>query len=581
MRQEGWIRPYFRTYVRRFLVIIALGILTVCCACLLMFTSGYLISKSALRPENILMVYVPIVLVRTFGISRAALHYVERLASHDMVLRILSQMRIRLYHLLEPQALFISSRFRTGDMLSMLSEDIEYLQNVYLRTVFPSIVALVISGLVIAGLDSFDVSFALLMALYLFVLVCILPAVSLWLTKKRTKQLKHKRNRLYTKLTDSILGMSDWMISGRASQFIRTYETDEQAAMDVERSMHRWASLRSFIAQCVVGVIVVSIVYWAGHQYADRHIESVMIAAFVLIVFPLMDAFVPMSEAIERIPHYQDSLNRLRTMDDAARQETIEDAYTEQIKDRSNIHIHLENVSYAYSDAAEPVLEDISLDIPQGKKIMIIGRSGAGKSTLLKCIQGAIPPSKGKVTMNGIDTHALVIQIPQIISVLNQKPHLFDTTVSNNIRLGKRSASDDEIRRAAEQVRLERLIATLPEGYKTPMHEAGQRFSGGERQRVALARILLQDTPVVILDEPTVGLDPRTEHELLATIIQTLAGKSLIWVTHHLAFAEHMDEIIFLEKGRIVMQGSHLELMKREPRYRRLYELDHPNFITG
>lgn len=110
----------------------------------------------------------------------------------------------------------------------------------------------------------------------------------------------------------------------------------------------------------------------------------------------------------------------------------------------------------------------------------------------------------------------------------------------------------------------------------TPMRETGRRFSGGERQRVALARILLQDTPVLILDEPTVGLDPRTERELLATIFRTTQGKSLIWVTHHLVGAERMDEIVFMEHGRVVMRGSHAELLAREPRYRNLYRLDCP-----
>nr|WP_309248926.1 ATP-binding cassette domain-containing protein [Paenibacillus sp. MZ04-78.2] len=145
------------------------------------------------------------------------------------------------------------------------------------------------------------------------------------------------------------------------------------------------------------------------------------------------------------------------------------------------------------------------------------------------------------------------------------------------MRLGKPEASDEAIRQAARLVKLDALIESLPAGYRTPMHETGQRFSGGERQRVALARILLQDTPVVLLDEPTVGLDPRTERELLATIFDTLRDKSLIWVTHHLVGAEQMDEIIFMENGRVEMRGTHAELMERYPRYRNLYRLDRPN----
>ena len=162
------------------------------------------------------------------------------------------------------------------------------------------------------------------------------------------------------------------------------------------------------------------------------------------------------------------------------------------------------------------------------------------------------------------------------MAVLNQKPYLFNTSVMNNIRLGNPEATDEEVYEAAKMVQLHELIMKLPKGYETNMQETGSRFSGGERQRIALARILLQKTPIVIMDEPTVGLDPITEANLLATIFNTLKGKTIIWVTHHLMGVEKMDRILFLEKGKIIMDGSHQQLFKSEERYRRLYALDRP-----
>ncbi|BFH59702.1 thiol reductant ABC exporter subunit CydC [Paenibacillus azoreducens] len=590
MREESWLRPYVRTYWGRFLIIIALGCLTLLTASMLMFTSGFLISKAALRPENILMVYVPIVLVRTFGISRAVVHYVERLVSHDAVLRIVSLMRTRLYRILEPQALFISSRFRTGDMLGVLSDDIQYLQDVYLRTVFPSIVALVMYIASIAALGWFDVRFALFMALYIFILVAVLPWVSLLITKAKSRLAKQQRSNLYTKLTDAVLGMSDWVISGRQSAFLAAYEAEEREAARVNSQLKSWARWRQLIGQTVVGLSVVSMVVWAAREYAGGHIAPTLIAAFALVMFPLMDAFMPVSDAIEKIPNYQSSLQRLseigRIPGDGNSHGTAgqtgmkEDSYVSAEDVRrlagSDVHLTVQNVSYRYDDASPWSLENVSLDLPQGKRIAIIGRSGAGKSTLLKLIEGALAPSKGTVSLNGTEAYAIGEQMPQVVSVLNQSPHLFDTTVENNIRLGDRSAEDEDVRRAAAQVKLDRLIASLPLGYKTPMHETGQRFSGGERQRIALARVLLQNNPVVILDEPTVGLDPRTENDLIATILETMKGKSLVWVTHHLVGAEQMDEIIFMENGRVEMRGSHAELLATSERYRNLYRLDRP-----
>jgi len=592
MRREQWLRPYITSYFWRFVVIIALGALTVFTASSLMFSSGYLISKSALRPENILMVYVQIVIVRTFGTSRSVVHYVERLVGHDTILRILSKMRVQMYRILEPQALFISSRFRTGDILGILAEDIEKLQDVYLRTIFPSLVALLLYTISITALGQFDVQFALFMALYLLILVLVLPWISLWLTKKKNKQSQQMRGRLYQTLTDAVLGMSDWVISGRPAQFVELYEGNELEVANIDRKLSAWARWRQLIGQATVGIAVVCMLYWAGQQYADGAIASTMIAAFVLIVFPLMDAFLPISESVEKIPRYQGSFARLREIEDAGVQvkglvrndhsEAGESSQMGSVSEdlvnsaRQDAHIKVDHASHRYAAEGPWSFEDISLDIPQGNKVAIMGRSGAGKSTLLKLIQGAITPEQGSATIQGTDASRFGEHIPSLISVLNQSPHLFDTSVTNNIRLGKLDASDEEIREVARKVKMDLLIESLPKGYKTAMHETGQRFSGGERQRIALARVLLQDTPVVILDEPTVGLDPRTENELLSTIFDTLEGKSLVWVTHHLVGAEHMDEIIFMENGKIEMRGSHAELMEKYPRYRNLYHLDRP-----
>ena len=162
------------------------------------------------------------------------------------------------------------------------------------------------------------------------------------------------------------------------------------------------------------------------------------------------------------------------------------------------------------------------------------------------------------------------------ISVLQQKPHLFDSSVMNNIRLGNIRATDEEVIEVAKQVQLHDYIDSLPDGYQTKMLELGERFSGGERQRIALARILLQKTPIVILDEPTIGLDAITEKKLLDTIFRSLEGKTVIWITHHLIGIERMDRVLFIDHGRIAMEGTHQQLLHHNPRYQSLYKMDRP-----
>ncbi|OWA35057.1 thiol reductant ABC exporter subunit CydC [Saccharibacillus sp. O16] len=573
---QGWILPYLRAHALRFAVIIALGALTVLAAGMLTFTSGFLISKSALRPENILMVYVPIVGVRTFGIARSVLRYIERLSAHDAVLRVLSKMRVRLYSHLEPQALQLRSRYRTGDLLGLMSDDVEKLQDVYVRSIFPGVTALLTYAIVVLALGWFDWTFALLTALYLLVLVAVIPFVSLRITRRNQVGLKRAQAALYAKLTDAVLGLGDWTISGRGSEFAAAYEQGEQEAAIYERRLSAWTRRRALVTQTLIGGLVLITAVWAAGQLQDRSIPATLLAAFVLVVIPLSDAFTPVADALNRIPTYAESLNRLNALESEdlpAASAVTEDEIASMLR---HTDIQIREAGFRYPGSSEWAVRGVNLDIPQGKRIAIIGRSGSGKSTLLKLIQGVYAAESGRLTFNGSLAHHLGEQMPKLVSVLNQSPHLFDTTVLNNIRLGREDASDEDVQDAARRAQLHELIESLPKGYATPMHEAGVRFSGGERQRVALARVFLQDTPIILLDEPTVGLDPRTEAALLKTLLAETSGRTLIWATHHLVAAEQMDEILFMDEGEIVMRGTHAELLESSERYRNLYRLDRP-----
>ncbi|CAM4441711.1 thiol reductant ABC exporter subunit CydC [Paenibacillus xylanexedens] len=613
--KNSWIAPYVAQYRWRFIAVIALGTCAALCAVLLLFTSGFLISKSALRPENILMVYVPIVGVRAFGIFRAVFRYIERLAGHDAVLRVLADQRVKLYRILEPQALFLRSRMQTGDVLGALADDVERLQDIYLRTVFPAVTALVMYGAAVIAFGSVDLGFAVWMGLYMLFLVAVLPAISLKVTWKWRVRLKKENSRLYTRLTDGVLGLGDWLASGRAAEFVQQQEEAEEQVDAVRRKLRRWTRWRDLMAQCVIGLMVLTVTLWAGNAASVGQLPAVMIAAFVLVLFPLTETLLPVGDAVEHLPQYRESLDRLKQLEgkaDLPGQSGANDVdgtgdsisavkngnvmagqTSESLPAASDIpdrrirlrippklraDMEINRVSYRYASDDTYAVQEVSLHLPQGKRLAILGRSGGGKSTLLKLIQGALLPSAGKVLINDLPVQTLGESVTDVIAVLNQSPHLFDTTVANNLRIGRPHATEEEIRQVAAQVGLSGLIESLPQGYDTPMLETGLRFSGGERQRIALARVLLRETPVVIFDEPTVGLDPVTERELMRTILDNLQGKTMIWVTHHLIGAEQMDELIFMENGKIAMQGSHGQLLAGEERYRRLIELDRPGW---
>ncbi|MDH4424398.1 MULTISPECIES: thiol reductant ABC exporter subunit CydC [Bacillus] len=570
---SSWIKPYIKQNKGRMTLTIFLGLLGVSSGAMLLFISGYLISKSALRPENVMVVYVPIVATRAFSIGQAVFHYIERLVGHDVVLRILERMRTKLYRIVEPQALFFRSRFQTGDVLGVLSEDIEHLQNLYLRTIFPSILALVVYSIFVLVIGAFDVVFAFITGCMLAIIVFLLPFVSLLLMKRHHVTLKQGRNRLYQQLTDAVFGLSDWQASGRKDEFINEYVEQNAQLLKTEKRVKRWYHIRDSLIQLVVGIVVISMIIWTGNEAASAQIAPTVIAAFVLMTLSVTNALIPIADAVDRIPSYVESTHRLKRVEsDSMLHDEMDLHGDKDYVAPKHVDIELNHVSYMYPDSNEMILKDVSLQIKAGKKIAILGRSGTGKSTLLKLLTGALRPVNGEVLLNGEQAHTNLLS--KYISVLNQKPHLFDTTIGNNVRIGKPEAADKEIWKALEKAQLASHITSLPDGLQTKMHEMGKRFSGGERQRVAFARTLMQETPIVVLDEPTIGLDPKTELSLIETMFSATEEKTVIWITHHLVGIEHVDEVIFLDCGQIVMQGSHEQLLKENEKYRMLYELD-------
>ena len=226
-----------------------------------------------------------------------------------------------------------------------------------------------------------------------------------------------------------------------------------------------------------------------------------------------------------------------------------------------------------YFEENKKIFNDFDLEVKKGEHIAILGRSGVGKSTLASLIRGDLIPQKGEITFSGVEP-SKAKNVEEKIGVINQSPYLFATTVRSNLTLAKLDATDEEIWEALELVGLLKMVESLPQKLLTPVDEAGERFSGGERQRLALARVLLSDVDVVILDEPTVSLDPITENQLLTLFFERLRDKSIIFITHHLLGVHQMDRVLFLENGSIKFDGKPAVLLESNPTFKQLYQLD-------
>lgn len=568
---DSWILPYMKKYRWRVLLSAFYALLGIASGAMLLFVSGYLISKSSLQPVNIMIVYVPIVSVRAFSIGKAVFPYLEKLVSHDIVLRILSNYRDRLYAILEPQAMFLQSKFQTGDLLTLLSDDIEKLQDFFIKTLLPSVAGVIVYAAFALVVGFFNIPFMLLMLAVLGIIVFLMPLISYYLMVRHHVKVKETRAALYEESTDAMFGQFDWLVSGRVNEVIERINEKNAHLMERIGRINRWHHYRDFLLQLIVGIIVIAVMIWSDWQTGEGDFSPTIIAAFTLMMFAITDALTPLSNAIEETPTYYESLQRMEKLSEI--EEENEVATWELVHHPT---LTLEQVRYKYPSANDFIIDDISITIKSGEKVAILGRSGAGKSTLLKLIAGVINPNEGFIYIGEqqVSRNALA----KSVSVLNQKPHLFHTTVANNVRIGNESATDDEIEKALKQAEIWNLIESLPEGMHTQMEEMGKRFSGGERQRIAFARALIQDTPIILLDEPTTGLDPITEMKLMDTFLTAAPNKTIIFVTHHLAGAEQMDHIMFLDEGKITLSGSHTQLIETSSYYQALYEMDQGNF---
>ncbi len=234
----------------------------------------------------------------------------------------------------------------------------------------------------------------------------------------------------------------------------------------------------------------------------------------------------------------------------------------------------LEGVTFAYAAGATPVVSNLTIEIPAGQRVAVLGRSGAGKSTLAALIRGEQTPMRGSVRVGGAEASAWGDSFSRLVGVIHQKPHLFNQTLRDNLLIGRLDATDEELKEVLSKVGLGDLLDRLPLGLDTMVDESGRRFSGGERHRIALARILLARVPVVILDEPFCGLDPATEQGLIDSILEALEGSTIIMITHHLQGVARMDRAVFLENGAVVIDGAPCDLARENPRYAQLLSFD-------
>ncbi|SFQ25551.1 ATP-binding cassette, subfamily C, CydC [Actinomadura madurae] len=536
----------------------------------LMATSAWLISRAAQHPP-VLMLMVAIVAVRAFGLGRGVFRYVERLVGHDATFRILADLRARVYERLERLAPGGLPAFRSGDLLNRLVADVDAVQDLFLRVLLPCTIAAVVGGASVGVAWALLPSAGVVLLLALVVAGVVAPWLSAVVSRRAERRTTDLRGELTSHVVDTLQGAPELIAYGAApDQLARAEQLDH----DFTRATARSATTTG--AGAAISALAGGLAVWgnlAAGVPAVRSgaLDGVLLAVIVLLPLAAFEVVAGLPLAAQYMERVRRSASRIFAVLDSP--PPVRDPDDPAPLPAPPYTLSVENLRARWTPDGPYALDGISLDLMPGRRCAIVGPSGSGKTTLTSVLLRFLEPAGGRASLNGVDLRALTgDDVRRVIGLCAQDAHLFDSTIGENIRLARPAATNDEIRHVLRRARLLDWVETLPRGLDTHVGEHGAQVSGGQRRRIALARALLADPPVLLLDEPAEHLDIATADALTADLLTATEGRTTLLVTHRLSGLDAVDEIVVLDGGRVADRGTHAALLSRPGPYRALWE---------
>ncbi len=562
----------------RVLAAAAAGALATGCAIALLGVSGFLLARASEHP-GVAALSVAVVAVRGLSLGRGLFRYGERLAAHDVAFRVLAKVRVAIWRRLEALAPAGLPAFHSGDLLTRLVADVDATQDLFIRGITPAIAAcLAGSGAVFACAALIGPGGALLAA-GLLAGGILVPVACLVTARASARRTASARGMLAATITDLLTGAADLSAFGAVRRA-------EAAAAAASRSLTRLAArdataagLRSGLSTLVAGLTVWGVLLLGVAGAGAGTISKVPLAAATLTALAAFEAVGGLPAAVVALRHAKSSADRIAEVISAP--DPVTEPRSSATTPARPVTVSLRDVKVRYVRGGPFVLDGVSLDLKPGRRVALVGPNGAGKSTvaavLLRFIDlaggSAVVTGQGAGQAEGAGTALADLRADEARKLAGgcpQDPHLFNATIAENLRIAAPGASDTELAAVIDRVGLSGWIASLPAGLATHLGENGAAASGGQRQRIALARALLADPAILILDEPGTHLDAETRGQLMADLLRAAQGLAVLLISHDLDGLDQMDEVVVLDGGRVVQRGTHAELMAADGWYRRV-----------
>ncbi|MFL6112809.1 MAG: thiol reductant ABC exporter subunit CydD [Catenulispora sp.] len=530
---------------RRIAAAIMLGCAAALCSVGLAASSAWLIAEAALRPP-LLTLQVGIAAVQAFGLGRATLRYAERLAGHDATLRLLTELRVRVYRGLLRRAPAGMSGVRGGDLLAALTGDIDAVQDLFLKVLLPAAAA----ALAVSGLVLFDAAVIPAAAAVLAVGAVVAGIAAPLLTRSAARRAEARTQDARATLSDDIVdtlgALPDVIAFGAAPARLDGIARDDEHLAALDRRGALASGVGAALGTLAAGTTTAVLAVVALEAVHAGRVAGPPAAAVVLATLAMFETLTVLPDAARVADRGRAGWARLRRLIDAPALVPTP-VRPVPLAWRTASTLDFDHVSAAWPDAApaagpahdsaspcdQLAVRDISFRLPAGEHLTLTGPSGAGKSTLATLAARGLDPIGGAVRIDGVDLRdADPDRVRDIVVVCDQEAHLFDTTIAENLRIGRPDASDAELWRVLTLVALDRWAADLPDGLATAVGQLGDAVSGGERRRIALARALLSPAPVLVLDEPTAHLDAETAAVVEANLDRELRHRTVIRIGH-------------------------------------------------